>query len=115
MAASASAAKATAAVRPPSTARAATAPRQEAAPRQDEVVVQRSELRQLVSALQGLRAARADDARELEAHHATQQALGALISLAIREAPRSQPLRDMVTRIRTARPSLLPDGGARSG
>ena len=78
------------------------------------MVVQRSELRQLVSALQGLRAARTEDARELEAHHATQQALGALISLALREAPRSQPLRDMVTRIRTARPSLLLDGGTRS-
>ena len=68
----------------------------------------------LVGALQGLRAARTEDARELEAHHATQQALGALISLALREAPRSQPLRDMVTRIRTARPSLLLDGGTRS-
>ena len=68
-----------------------------------------------MSALQALRAQRNEDLREIEKLEATQQALGALISLAIREAPRSQPLRDMVTRIRTARPSLLHDGGARSG
>ena len=63
-----------------------------------------------MSALQALRAQRNEDLREIEKLEATQQALGALISLAIREAPRSQPLRDMVQRLRTAQPSLLGRG-----
>ena len=66
------------------------------------MVVQRSELRQLVSALQGLRAQRLDDQRELARLQEAQKALGGLISLAIREAPRSQPLRDAVQAIRGA-------------
>ena len=80
---------------------------------EEEVVVQRSELRQLVSALQGLRAQRNDDAKELEHLRDAQLALGSLVSLAIREAPRSQPLRDFAQEIRVK--GLLGDAAATHG
>ena len=60
------------------------------------VRVEQQELRELVSALQSLRSQRAADAEALAAF---KEALRGCASLAMQEAPRSKPIRAMVTQL----------------